>query len=93
MKKAYPITIKKEKDFFVVFIPDFNLNTQGDTIADTIGMARDAIGMAGCYRQDEGKAIPEASNPKDIEADAKEIITLVDIDFDDYRREHKNITI
>ncbi len=37
-------------DFYVVSIPDFQIGTQGETLAEAMEMARDAIGMCGCYR-------------------------------------------
>lgn len=93
MKKAYPITLTRDGDFYVVFIPDFDLNTQGESIAEAMEMARDVIGMAGCYKQDEGEAIPEPSKIDDIKAKAGEVVTLVDVDFKDYRRKHDNRTV
>ena len=53
MKQAYPVIITKDKDFFVASIPDFETGTQGESLAEAIEMARDAIGMCGCYMQDE----------------------------------------
>ena len=53
MKNAYPIKIQQSGEFYVVYIPDFDANTQGTTIAEAMEMARDAIGMLGCYLQDE----------------------------------------
>lgn len=99
MKLAYPIVLTKSDDWFVVTIPDLQLNTQGKDIPDAIEMARDAIGMACCYLKDEKKELPEASEIGSIFADADDIITLVDIDLDAYRRKHdtkavrKNLTI
>ena len=45
MKSAYPIVMTQGKEFIVVFIPDFNINTQGKDVPDAIEMARDAIGL------------------------------------------------
>ncbi|NLP15530.1 MAG: type II toxin-antitoxin system HicB family antitoxin, partial [Clostridiales bacterium] len=45
MKEAYPIIISEESDGYYVSIPDFNIATQGSSIADSISMARDAIGL------------------------------------------------
>ena len=46
----------------MVFIPDFNINTQGKDIPDAIEMARDAIGLMGIDMQDDGEALPKASS-------------------------------
>lgn len=99
MKNSYPILLIPEKKGFTVFIPDFNINTQGDDLTEAIEMARDAIGIMGIDLQDDGKAIPSASTATDIEHSAKEIVSLVDVDFDEYRRKNdlrtvkKNCTI
>ena len=47
MKNAYPIVMTQGKEFIVVFVPDFNINTQGKDVPDAIEMARDAIGLMG----------------------------------------------
>ena len=84
MKYAYPILITPAGSDYVVYVPGLDINTQGASIADAMEMARDAIGMWGCYEQDE-KA--------DVHAAPGEIVTLVDVDFDEYRRRHENRVI
>lgn len=63
VKQAYPIIITKNADFYVVSIPDFQIGTQGETLAEAMEMARDAIGMCGCYMQDEKKRIFQCHPP------------------------------
>ena len=53
MKEGYPIIMTKDADFYVVSIPDFQIGTQRETLAEAMEMARDAIGMCGCHMQDE----------------------------------------
>lgn len=91
MKKriVYPIIITKETDGFYVSIPDFENATQGDSIADAIMMARDAIGLMGIDMQDEGKELP-VPNSKPYELQKEDIVTLVDVDFADYRKRVDN---
>ena len=62
MKIAYPIIMTKGEKFIVVFIPDFNINTQGKDIPDSIEMARDAIGLIGTDMEDDGEVLPDASS-------------------------------
>jgi predicted RNase H-like HicB family nuclease len=101
MKNAYPIVMTQGKKYVVVFIPDFNINTQGSDIPDAIEMARDAIGLMGIDMQDDGEVLPEASSLADIQAKtpAGGIVSLVDVDFAEYRRKNdlrtvkKNCTI
>lgn len=91
MKQTYPIILTpSEEGGYVVFIPDFDINTQGEDMADAMFMARDAICMMGCYNQDEKKPLPVPSDINGIPAEAGEIKTLVDVDFDSYRRRNDN---
>ena len=101
MKNAYPVILTRGEKYIVVFVPDFNINTQGTDVPEAIEMARDAIGLMGIDMQDDGDALPEASSLKDVQSDAPEggIVTLVDVDFAEYRRQNdmravkKNCTI
>lgn len=99
MKNSYPIILTPEENGFTVFIPDFNINTQGDNLTEAIEMARDAIGLMGIDMEDDGKAIPDASDVKAIHHAANEIVSIVDVDFAEYRRKNemkvvkKNCTI
>ena len=89
MKRAYPIIMTPGKEFIVVYILDFNINTQGRDYADAIAMARDAIGIVGIDMEDEQQALPEPSAISEITArNADDIVTLVDIDFLEYRRKN-----
>ncbi|MBU5451291.1 type II toxin-antitoxin system HicB family antitoxin [Acetivibrio sp. MSJd-27] len=98
MKSAYPIILSPADKGFVVYVPDLDINTEGDTIADAIEMARDAIGLWGICRQDTGNEIPipKSMTPKHK---SDEIVSIVDVDFDFYRRVNemrtvrKNVTI
>lgn len=95
MKNAYPIVMTPKKDFVIVFVPDFNINTQGKNIPDAIEMARDAIGLMGIDMQDDGKELPKVSNIADIQAEApsNSIVSLVDVDFGEYRRKNDMRTV
>ena len=88
-RKAYPIVISKESDGFYVEIPDFDIATQGEDIADAMEMARDAIGLMGIEYLDCEKEIPEP-NSVEIKADKDDIVTLVDVDFVEYRKKVDN---
>lgn len=89
-KGAYPIVISKENDgTYFVSIPDFNTFTQGMDIADSMEMARDAIGLIGIDLEDEGKSIPEPNSVK-YSKEKGDIVTLVDVDFYEYRKKVDN---
>lgn len=101
MKNSYPILLIPEEKGFTVFIPDFNINTQGDDLTEAIEMARDAIGIMGIDMEDDGESLPEASSFADVQTNAPlgNIVSLVDVDFAEYRRKNdlrtvkKNCTI
>lgn len=90
MKHAYPIILTSSKSGFVVYVPDFNINTQGKDIPEAMFMARDAIGLIGIDMQDDGEKLPTPSDCKALSCEPDETITLVDVDFDEYRRKNDN---
>ena len=85
MKQVYPILLSPAKKGYVVYVPDFDINTEGDSLANALEMARDAIAMTGCYREDHGEALPIVTtlNPK---CESPQLCALVDVDFAAYRR-------
>ena len=86
MKKgAYPIILKCTDNGYFVKIPDFNSSTQGDSIADAMEMARDVIGLLGINLEDEQKELPNPYSAQ-FEAEKDDIVTLVDVDFTEYRK-------
>ena len=107
MKQVYPTFIVEVKDGsehpFLVYVPDFEIYTEGDSFADAIEMARDAIGLSGISMEDKGLEIPNPSNiekaiefanrDKDIIDFSKGIMTYVDINFSDYRRKVETKTV
>lgn len=101
MKKVYPIVLIPAERGYVVYVPDLQINTEGNDIADAIDMARDAIGLWGITEEDFDRTIPdpETVSVEQIEHGTDEIVTLVDIDFAAYRRAHdmrtvrKNVTL
>lgn len=92
MKKIYPVILTPDGDGYLVYVPDLNINTEGESLIDAIDMARDAIGMWGIAEEDMGRQIPEPSmlNPGHKPSD---IVTLVDIDFAAYRRANDTRTV
>ena len=57
-------------------------------------MARDAIGLLGITMEDEHREIPAPSRMQDVtEANKESTVTLVDIDFTEYRRMNDTRTV
>ncbi len=90
MKNSYPVILTPDKVGYVVYIPDFNINTEGDTLTDAIEMARDAIGIMGIDMEDDKKELPiPTSLDKLKKTSSSDIISLVDVDFTEYRRQNE----
>ena len=103
MKNVYPVIftpLNDEKHTVLVEVPDMNILTEGYGMPDAIGMARDAIGLKGINIEDDGRDIPMPSELSAIDAstgtfaeDGKGYVSLVDIDFTEYRRRTDNKTV
>ena len=85
MKAVYPVVFTKLDDGFMAYVPDLEINTQGDDLPDAISSARDAIGLMGIDMQDDGKDIPQPSPIEAVKCEEGEIVSMVDIDFIEYR--------
>ncbi len=82
---AFPTVIsfddQEKSDYkYLVYIPDLDGYTQGVSLADAIMMARDYIGT---FSLDH--ALPEPGQIS-FKAEASDVVTLVDIDPDSYKR-------
>lgn len=88
-KGAYPIILKQSDAGYYVDIPDFEIGTQGESIADAMEMARDAIGLMGIDMEDDNRKLPKPYS-RMYKAEKDDIVTLVDIDFTEYRRRVDN---
>ena len=93
MKNTYPIVLTPETQGFTVYIPDFDINTEGDDLTEAIEMARDAIGLMGIDMEDDGKALPAPSSLQSIQVQGGETVSLVDVDFTEYRRKNELRTV
>lgn len=92
-KQIYPIVLHPEPEGgFSVDVPDLGIGTQGETVAECMDMARDAIGLWGICEQDANRPIPAPLNLTPAHGD-QDIVTLVDIDFDIYRRANDQRTV
>lgn len=98
MKAAYPIILTPAGNGYTVYVPDLDINTEGESLEDAIEMAEDAIGLWGITAQDTGKEIPNASKVLP-QCSGGDLTTFVVVDFDAYRRANdmrtvrKNVTI
>ncbi len=103
MREVYPViftSLNDEKDTILIEVPDLAILTEGFGMADAIEMARDAIGLKGICLEDNGEEIPLPSAIGDIHIDEGSFaedgvgcVSLVDIDFTEYRRRADNKTV
>ena len=98
MKEAYPIILTPADRGYLVYVPDLDINTEGDSLANAIEMAEDAIGLWGLAAADLGRKVPAASSELP-QCSAPAVAAFAVVDHDAYRRAHdmrairKNVTI
>lgn len=107
MKQVYPTFIVSADDSsghpYLVCVPDMEIFTEGDSLADAIEMARDAIGLTGISMEDNNEELPIPSKREEVVKKVKEctdivdfskgILTYVDVDFSEYRRKNEMKTV
>ena len=93
MKNSYAVILSPSNGEYVVYIPDFDIGTQGKDITEAIEMARDAIGLVGITMEDEKRELPLSTPLPEIKGAEGDLITLVDVDFDDFRRKNEIKTV
>ena len=100
MKAIYPVFIAKSNNEYLVYVPDWEIYTEGKDMVDAIYMARDAIGLKGIDFEDDRKEFPKVSGYDEAMKKAKAdteifdyttgLLTMVDVDFTEYRKKHDN---
>lgn len=100
MKAVYPVIFTQTDTCVLVEVPDMEILTEGKDMADAIDMARDAIGIKGISLEDESMELPKASEINEVDlakgtfsTDGISFLSLVDIDFTEYRRKVDNKTV
>ncbi len=92
MKTAYPIILTPEGSHYLVYVPDLEINTEGNSVEDAMEMAADAISLWGLTVEDAGKKIPAASQTLPS-CESGSFATFVLVDFDAYRRANDMRTV
>ncbi|MDD6505546.1 MAG: HicB family protein, partial [Lachnospiraceae bacterium] len=76
--------------YVLVFVPDWEVYTEGSSFVDAIEMARDAIGLSGIVNENNGNEFPKVSSCEEAVMIAKKdadenmdfstgILTLVEV--------------
>lgn len=101
MKGVYPVFIAECEKDYLVYVPDMDIYTEGNSLSNAMEMARDAIGLKGIDLEDAGKELPAASSYAEAIVKAKQeadeyfdyssgMLTMIDVDFVEYRKRHDN---
>ena len=86
-KYVYPAIFTKEENGFSIRFPDLDgCFTEGDTIAEGLEMAKDALCLMLYDKEECGDVIPTASQLSDIKVEAEEFKTLIMCDTLEYRK-------
>ena len=91
-KYAYPAVVTPESGGgYSVYFPDVEgCYTQGDTMADAIFMAEDALELSLYEYERDGKEIPKPSDTDKIEIKDGDIVSYVSADTLKYRKIFNN---
>ena len=92
MKYVYPAIFTRYEGNILVSVPDLSgLHTFGNSMADALFMAQDAIEMWLWDAENKGEAIPTASSQKTIAKICEspdQLVSMVAADTDEYRRQN-----
>ena len=93
-KYIYPAVFIPEKEGgYSVGFPDVEgCFTSGDTLEDALAMAKDALSLMLVELEDEEKAIPDASDIRDLKLEKKMFAIPISADTMDYRENVLNAT-
>ena len=86
-KYIYSVLLKEVPKGYYVYIPDWDIHTQGDTIKDSIRMAKDALNLIGAEYIEEGIEFPESKNNNSIKG--FEYRTSIELDIENYNQKLK----
>jgi predicted RNase H-like HicB family nuclease/post-segregation antitoxin (ccd killing protein) len=92
MRYVYPAVFHPESEGgYSVFFPDVNRGaTQGETIAECIEMAEDFLSLALYDMEESEEPAPPMTDLKKIKAEKNDIVTLISVETDTYRRYYEN---
>ena len=90
-KYVYPAVFTKYDDGYSVEFPDVpGCYSCGDTLADAMTMASDALALMLFQNEHDGKAIPEPSKINEIFTDTKSFLSYVCCDTLGYQKKYNN---
>lgn len=94
MKAAYPVIfVESEEGVYRTFVPDFGVAAHGTSVVEAIEATRNIISEKGLDMENRGEEIPQPFSAGELEQEKGEFISLVDIDFNAYRRAYDMRTV
>ena len=92
MKYVYPAVFHPEEEGgFCVYFPDIKRGaTQGETVAECIEMAEDFLCLSLYNMEEEKQVVPTPTSIKSVKAQKEDIVTLISVSTEDYRRFYDN---
>jgi len=86
-KYAYPAVFTAENNSYLVSFPDIEgCFTFGETIAEAIEMAEDALCLMLCDLEEECGEIPKPSDARELGTNNNDFITMIACDTAEYRK-------
>ena len=91
----YNVLFTKTKNCILIEVPDLDILSEGKNMQDAILMARDAIGATILTLEDNGKKPPKMTKEINVKKGTfsnkgKTIVSIVDIDMDEYKAKYDN---
>lgn len=88
----YPaIFIPEDVGYSVTFPGLDGCHTQGESLADAMTMAQEALGLYAIALEEDGFTLPEPRSIQDIQVSDKEFVSYVAVDSTVYRRKTKAV--
>jgi len=88
--KPAPSEETKGKVIYGVSFPDLPCHTCGNDLTHAIEMAQDALCLCLYHREQEGKEIPNPTEPQNVKVHKDEFISAISVDTTDYKRFYSN---
>ena len=95
MKYVYPAIFRPEPEGnYHVFFPDIDgAGTCGDDLKDCISMGEDWLCLKLYDMEQQKEHIPEPSNINEIEREEGDVVTLISVDTERYKRFYENKSV
>ena len=92
MRYVYPAVFEPaEEGGFIVSVPDIEgCFSEGESLAEAMFMAQDALAMILVYHEDHDNPIPDSTPIEKVEVPENCVVSLVLADTDQWRRTYEN---